>query len=90
METYTQERFEGPEFTPGQKVKLLNVEHNGYDKGPLFKGLDVHGAFTVKAVEQEHRSGTGEHDDIGPYNHQLVELEELPTVKIAADRFELA
>jgi hypothetical protein len=65
--------FLGPKFHPGDKVKFANPA-NFQD---VVKNIDPSQTFTVKSVEEKLRPGTGEHDDIGDYNYQEVELEEL-------------
>ena len=79
--------FSGPRLTPEDKVRL--TEHHGLAES-LFReaGLDSKGTFTIKSVELKHRPSSGEHDDMGPYDYQVVILKEL-SLSASNDRFEL-
>ena len=71
-------RFLGHKFAPGDRVRLADIEHHGYDNDPQFQGVNLRGTFTIKSVEPQHRPDTGEQDDLGDYDYQIVELAEIP------------
>lgn len=81
-------KFLGKKFRPGDQVRFLDPEHGGYANDARFKGKNVFGIFTVDSVETRHRPATGEPDDIGEYDYQIVILKGL-SFEIASDQLTL-